>query len=66
MISYVVVFSIGVMAAMAIYAMVIGGLLGMRAPGNAARLYPWIAGAAGCLTLALGLWWISMTVSGWI
>lgn len=64
MIAYVVVFSIGVMAAMATYAMVLGGLLGLAAPGSAARLYPWIQGAAGSLTLALGSWWISMTVTG--
>lgn len=64
-IAYVVVFSIGVVAAMATYAMMLGGLLGLGNPGRAARLYPWVAGAAGSLTLALGIWWIS-TVSGWI
>jgi len=60
--AYVLAFSAGVTAAMSIYAMAVGGLFGRVAGGAGARWYPWLAGAAGSVTLLLGLGWISLTL----
>ena len=62
MLTYVVTFSVGVTAAMSLYAMAVGGLFGKVAGGAGARWYPWLAGAAGSMTLLLGLGWISLTL----
>lgn len=63
-ISYVVVFSIGVTAAMASYAMVLGELLVPGSRRGADRAYPWMMGVAGCATLGLGVSWITLTLAG--
>jgi len=60
--AYIFMFSAGVTTAMSVYAMAIGGLLGRVAGGAGARWYPWLAGAAGSVTLLLGLTWISLTL----
>jgi len=62
MLAYVVTFSVGVTVAMSLYAMAVGGLFGKVAGGAGARWYPWLAGAAGSMTLLLGLGWISLTL----
>lgn len=61
--AYILMFNVGVVAAMALYAMAIGGFLGRMAGGAGARWYPWLAGAAGSITVVLGLGWISLTLS---
>jgi hypothetical protein len=60
--AYILAFSGGVISAMALYAMAIGGLFGKVAGGAGARWYPWLAGAAGSSALLLGLGWISFTL----
>ena len=62
-IAYIVMFNIGVSAAMGLYALVLGGLLGRIAHSDAARWYPWLAGAAGSMTMMLGLTWIARTLA---
>jgi len=61
--AYIAMFNIGVSAAMALYALILGGVLGRIADSDAARLYPWLAGAAGSLTVVLGLTWIGGTLA---
>ena len=61
--AYILAFSGGVIVAMALYAMAIGGLFGKVAGGAGARWYPWLAGAAGSSALLLGLGWISFTLA---
>jgi hypothetical protein len=62
-IAYIVMFNVGVSAAMGLYALALGGILGRIADSEAARWYPWFAGAAGCMTLLLGLTWIGSTLA---
>jgi ABC-type nickel/cobalt efflux system permease component RcnA len=57
--AYVITFSFGVTAAMMLYALAAGGLLGRIADGPSARWYPWLAGTAGCFSLGLGVIWIA-------
>src|SRR5262249_61767001 len=61
--AYILAFSGGVLGAMALYATAIGGLFGTVAGGAGARWYPWLAGAAGSITVLLGLGWIAMALA---
>lgn len=61
--AYIVVFGAGMTAAMSLYALAMGDLLGRLAGGTAHRWYPWVAGAAGSASLLLGLAWVSLTLS---
>lgn len=61
-IAYIVTFSLGVTAAMTFYALAIGGLFGRAAGGAGPRWYPWLTGAVGCCTVALGCVWISLRI----
>ena len=62
-IAYIVMFNVGVSAAMGLYALILGGVLSRIADSDAARWYPWLAGAAGSMTLLLGLTWIGGTLA---
>jgi high-affinity nickel permease len=61
--AYIVMFSLGVATAMALYALLMGRVLGRIAESEAGHWYPWLQGAAGCLTLLLGLTWIGGTLA---
>ncbi|MFQ5720637.1 MAG: hypothetical protein ACE5IK_13945 [Acidobacteriota bacterium] len=62
-IAYILVFSFGVAAAMAVYALAIGGLFG-RVARRSARWYPWVTAATGTSTVLLGMIWIALTLGG--
>ncbi len=62
--SYIAAFSIGVTAAMMLYALAAGGVLQRIAAGRSQRWYPWLAGAAGCASLGLGLIWMGRILFG--
>lgn len=62
--AYIATFSLGVTAAMACYALSVGGVLGRVQSGAGAAWYPWLSGAAGSCTVLLGLVWILLTLSG--
>ena len=63
--AYIAIFSLGITATMAFYALSVGGVLSKVQSGAGAAWYPWLAGAAGTCTVLLGLAWISLTLSGW-
>ena len=60
--AFILTFSLGVTAAMTVYALAIGGLFGRVAGGAGARWYSWLSSAAGSCTVLLGLTWISLAL----
>ncbi len=61
---YVITFSLGVTAAMALYTLSLSRVFRLAGARGAGRWYPWVAGVTGCLTLLMGLCWISLTLAG--
>lgn len=59
--SYLLVFGIGTMAAMGVFAFLLGSVARLAAAG---RLLPLIQGAAGTASIAVGLLWISNSLLG--